>query len=198
MDCREAALQRILSVESRLDAEPGLGDNRLHFTVAWVLYQLGALRLAERATLRLFASSSGVRLVGLSSTQDLFLAIGVVYDRGALPEAAAMLEKLLGMRSPSHAPYVAIQRALIRAGLGQLDGLAEDLDALIAAMANPARGRRLHRARCAAAWRSRWASRPRPRRSSSCPAAASGKTTSCSGRSSTARAGERRPPIPPA
>jgi tetratricopeptide (TPR) repeat protein len=133
LERHEDALDLIRGVDARLEADPSLGDSALHYAAAWVLCQVGALHLAERGVRRLSASSGGVRLYGMASARHLFLAIAVAHDRGALSEAAELLEKLLplALRSPVYAVFAGIHRALIRLALGQLDAIDEDLARLI-------------------------------------------------------------------
>ncbi len=138
---RPEALLRVRAVEAAIAERPELGDGSLHHAVAWVLYQLGELHLAERAAERLTAAVGAVRLHGLASARYLFLHAGLAYDRGALPRAAALLEKLepLARRSPAYVAFVGIQRVQLRLASGELEGLAGEVDRVRDAAARTSR-----------------------------------------------------------
>jgi hypothetical protein len=87
------------------------------------------------------ASSGGVRLYGLASARYLFLATALAFDRGALAEAAGLLEKLLplALRSPAYAVFVSLHRGLLRLAQGQFDGIEDDFERIIQAASSTPR-----------------------------------------------------------
>lgn len=141
LEKRDKAMAHIRAAEDRLAEHPDAGERELYFTLARVLYVLGALRMAERALARLPVSSGEIVGNDVTSTACLMLSVGVAYDRGAVAKAARLLDKLspFALRSPVFSVYATLQRYQLRLATGDLDGLKADVLSFVEASAKTLR-----------------------------------------------------------
>jgi hypothetical protein len=125
---RDLALAQARAVEDRLLEHPEVADRELYLTVGMVFYNVGALRLAERAVERFLTYSGELRGHDAASTRALIMSCTIAIDRGAFIEAERLLDKLspFALRSPAYSIYAAMLRMELRLMTGGFEGLRAD------------------------------------------------------------------------
>ncbi|WP_437743711.1 winged helix-turn-helix domain-containing protein [Sorangium sp. So ce1504] len=128
MGQRALALGLVTGVEERLAALSG-GSFALRFGIASALYALGAVRRAEAAAARLEVAPGAQAFL---PARTLLLLGAIATDRGALADAAAVVDRLvpLAARSPINAMFARLLAARLRCLRGDLDGVDQELTAL--------------------------------------------------------------------